>query len=119
MIRILFSSMIIMCASCSQLTQETNLLDSDKAIYKNWVLSRCLSFLSPDDASKQDALNTASAFLEVSNLPLSSFLAAEPLIQDFLTRNYGGSIAGTFNTKKCIDLYTSDELDVLYSQQEK
>ena len=89
--------------------------DEEKTIYKNWVLSRCLSKVVPS-SQKQDALNTASAYLESSHLPLDAFLKAEPLITKFLEKNYSGSIKGTFNTKKCIDLYTSPALEKLYQQ---
>lgn len=87
--------------------------------YKTWVLSYCLSKIAPDAASKQDALNTANAYFEQSNLPIEAFNAAEPLIQKYLDKNYTGSIPGTFNTKKCLDLYQSDDLSQLYKSLAK
>lgn len=76
-----------------------------------------MSFIAKDDALKQDALNTASAFLEASTLPVESFTAAEPLIESYLNRTYQGSVPGTFNTKKCIDLLNSNDLELLYEKQ--
>lgn len=84
-----------------------------KTLYKSWVLSRCLSAISSEN-DKQDYLNTASAYLERSNLPVEAFIKAEPLIKQLLGETYTGSIKGTFESKKCIDLFNSDELDSLY-----
>src|SRR6218665_952878 len=80
-------------------------------IYKSWVLSRCLSKVQTDDAMKQDALNSASAYLEESGLPVESFTRAEPLIDSYVAKNYQGSISGTFNVKKCVDLIYSADLE--------
>jgi hypothetical protein len=106
-------------ASCSNITSNKNEPDNQKIIYKNWVLSRCLSYTLQDSSQKQDALNTASAYLEQSSLSVEQLLDSEPLIQTFLSRNYQGSIKGTFNTQKCIDLFNSEELDELYRNLEK
>ena len=100
--------------ACSPCKPKSTQVEPQEVIYKNWALSYCLSKIAPDAASKQDALNTASAYFEKSNLPVESFSAAEPLIQKYLDKNYTGSIPGTFNTKKCIDLYESDELVELF-----
>jgi hypothetical protein len=88
-----------------------------KSTYKNWVLSRCISKIATDEKLKQDALNSASAYLEQSDLSVDAVTNADPLIDSFLQRNYQGSIPGTFNTKKCIDLFNSNELDQLYLKE--
>lgn len=108
---ILFFSFI---TSCSSVAQNKTAIENEKEIYKSWVLSRCLSFIANDDTQKQDALNTASAYLELSTLPVSDFLKSSDLIEQYISLKYQGSIAGTFNTKKCIDLFNSNELNELY-----
>ena len=105
------SSFLSACTPCKPKENNAN---AQAQIYKNWVLSYCLSKIALDAASKQDALNSASAYLEKSSLPVESFTAAQPLIQKYLDKNYTGSIAGSFNTKKCIDLYQSEELSQFY-----
>jgi hypothetical protein len=87
---------------------------TEKLHFKNWTLSRCLSEITADAALKQDALNTASSYLESSSLPIGAFSSADELVKTFLAKNYSGSIPGTFNTKKCIDLFHSEELEKLY-----
>ena len=114
---LLLISLITSCADAEQ-QNSVNIADQ-KNIYKNWVLSRCLSYILPNKEAKQDALNTASAYLELSVLPVEVFLNSEPLIQVFLKRKYQGSIKGTFEIKKCVDLYNSSELDKLYITSQK
>jgi len=97
--------------SCANIAPSKS--NSEKEIYKNWVLSRCLSFIANDDIQKQDALNTASAFLELSSLPVEDFLKSEKLTKKYISLTYQGSISGTFKTKKCIDLFNSNELNEL------
>jgi len=102
--------------SCSSVAKNQTSIKNEKEIYKSWVLSRCLSFTANDEVQKQDALNTASAYLELSTLPLDYFLKSGELIQRYISLEYQGSITGTFNTKKCIDLFNSNELNELYEQ---
>lgn len=81
------------------------------------MLSRCITKITTDEKFKQDALNSASAYLEQSNLSIEAFTDADPLVDSFLQSNYQGSIPGTFNTKKCINLFDSDELENLYLRE--
>jgi len=93
--------------------------EEQRKIYKSWVLSRCIASISSNEDEKQDVLNSASAYLEISHLPVDSFTNAKPLIDEFLAKNYQGSIAGTFNTKKCVDLLYSDELEKMFLMEYK
>lgn len=109
---ILLTSITLM--SCANKPDSKSLADAEKIHFKNWTLSRCLSEIAADPALKQDALNTASSYLESSRLPIEAFSSADELVKTFLAKNYSGSIPGTFNTKKCIDLFHSEELEKLY-----
>lgn len=111
--RIILLLAVFFITSCTH-TKNTDMAFEQKAIYKNWVLSRCLSYIL--ESEKQDALNSASAYLEQSKLSVEALLRSEPLIEAFLSREYSGSISGTFNTKKCIDLYNSPQLESLYQE---
>ncbi len=108
---------LIFLSSCSDGKNGSGRDAVQKKIYKNWVLSRCISKIAADEKLKQDALNSASAYLEQSDLPVEAFTNSDPLIDTFLLRNYQGSIPGAFNTKKCIDLFNSDELEQLYLKE--
>lgn len=103
-------------ASCSSATMKKTDSLTQKELYKNWALSRCLGYIVDDKKQKKDAFNTASAYLEVSSLPVEYFLESETLIQQFISLEYQGSVSGSFNTKKCIDLFNSYELDHLYHE---
>lgn len=112
--------LIVFITSCVNTEQQNSMsITEQRSIYKNWVVSRCLSYTLQNKEEKQDALNTASAYLELSVLPVEVLLKSEPLIQDFLKREYQGSIKGSFEIKKCIDLYSSSELDELYRMSQK
>lgn len=100
--------------SCATKPDNKPQADIEKLNFKNWTLSRCLSEIATDQAQKQDALNTASSYHESSSLPIEAFSSADELVKIFLAKNYSGSIPGTFNTKKCIDLFHCEELEKLY-----
>lgn len=112
---VLFVSFI---TACSHASHNKTTSDNEKEIYKSWVLSRCLSSITNDDIQKQDALNTASAYLELSTLPVEDFLKSSDLIEQYISLKYQGTIEGTFNTKKCIDLFNSSQLNELYETLE-
>jgi len=114
--RIIVIFFVCFITSFSSVAQNKTTIKNEKEIYKSWVLSRCLSFIANDEIQKQDALNTASAYLESSALPVDDFLKSGDLIQQYISLKYQGSIAGTFNTKKCIDLFNSNELNELYEE---
>jgi len=106
--------MPITLLSCANKPDNNFLADAEKLYFKNWTLSRCLSEIATDQAQKQDALNTASSYLEISSMPIEAFSSADELVKAFIAKNYSSSIPGTFNTKKCIDLFHSEELEKLY-----
>ena len=115
MMRLVIIFILCSLTSCASIERKNVEHDQQKEIFRDWVLSRCLSYTFTDKNQKQDALNTASAYLEQSTLSVEQLLSTEPLIKKYLSRNYQGSIKGTFNTKKCIDLFNSKELDDLYN----
>ncbi|SQD77192.1 T6SS amidase immunity protein Tai4 family protein [Moritella yayanosii] len=117
--KIMILILVSVIASCSSAAMKEADSLNQKTLYKNWVLSRCLAAIVDDKKQKKDAFNTASAYLEVSNLPVEYFLASETLMQQFISLEYQGSISGSFNTKKCIDLFGSKELDNLYHELTK
>lgn len=80
---------------------------------KNWALSYCIASTLEPGPAKQDALNTAGAYLEAGNQPIEAYEKATQLIKLYLAKNYTGVTSGAFNTMKCIDLYESAELDML------
>ena len=106
--------MSITLLSCANKPDNNSLVDAEKLYFKNWTLSRCLSEIATNQSQKQDALNTASSYLEISSMPIEAFSSADELVKMFLAKNYSGSTQGTFNTKKCIDLFHSEELEKLY-----
>lgn len=105
---VLFS---IVLTSCANTPANASQMNTQKQNFKNWTISRCLAEISSD---RQDALNTASGYLENSNLSIEAFENADKLVKKFIARDYSGSIPGTFNTKKCIELFYSGELEKLY-----
>ncbi len=100
--------------SCANTPANVSQMDIQKQNFKNWTISQCLAEISSAESDRQDSLNTASGYLENSNLSIEAFENADKLVKKFVARDYSGSIPGTFNTKKCIDLFYSDELEKLY-----
>jgi hypothetical protein len=109
----------VFLVSCAHTKNDFKNTEQEKKMYKSWVLSRCLSTISITEVERQDALNSASAYLELSSFPVEAFTSATPLIAEFVARNYNGSIPGSFNTMKCIDLFYSDDLNKLFNENYK
>ena len=106
-------------AACSNAKNTNDSAEQERYTYKSWVLSRCLASIAKNEEDKADALNTASVYLEASRLSIEDFTDAKPLIEKYITKNYQGSIPGTFNTKKCIELLYSRELEQLFVEKQK
>ena len=87
-----------------------------KTLLKNWALSRCLAEVYSDEGTKADANATASAYFEFGVLPVEAYDGVRALISTFSKRKYGGSIKSEFNTMKCIDLFHSNDLDLLATE---
>lgn len=86
---------------------------SQKDLLKNWALSACLATVTKDAATKADASATASAYLEFGRQGVEAYDELRKLVAAYAARRYAGSIAGEFNTMKCIDMLHSTELDKL------
>ncbi len=86
---------------------------SQETLLKNWALSVCLGIVNKDQRDKDDAGETASAYLEFGRQPLEAYGEIRELVKTYAARNYGGSIESEFNTMKCIDLFHSGQLDRL------
>ncbi len=114
--KIRFAILLIATAtlSCSPTGEQRKAKTSpeEKAL-KNWALSYCIANTLEPGPAKQDALNTAGAYLEAGNQPIEAYEKATQLIKLYLAKNYTGVTPGAFNTKKCIDLYESAELEWL------
>jgi len=91
--------------------QESQDTYSQKALLKNWALSRCLAQVYTDESSKNDANATASAYLEQGRQPITAYEELSALVEKYAKRTYEGSIKSDFNTMKCIDLLNSKELE--------
>ena len=50
---------------------------SQEAPYKNWLTSRCIGKSTDSERTKQDAFRSASAYLELSKLPMDAFEQGE------------------------------------------
>lgn len=86
---------------------------SHKSLLKNWALSRCLGQAYGVKTVEEDAYRTAGAYFEFSRLPVERFDSLSALVEKYLRADYRGSIEGSYNTMKCIDLFHSRELDRL------
>lgn len=86
---------------------------SQKTLLKNWTLSRCLGQAYGIKAAEDDAYRTAGAYLEFSRVPVERFERLSALVEKYLRADFRGSVEGSYNTMKCIDLFHSRELDRL------
>jgi hypothetical protein len=89
---------------------------SQKELLKNWALSTCFYDIAQDQATKDDASTTASAYLQFGHQQMQVYHELGKLVDEFVAKKYGGSVPSEYNTMKCIDLYHSKELDRLVTR---
>ena len=92
---------------------------SQKALFKNWSLSRCIAKAYPNGPIVDDAEITAAAYLELSDVPIEAFDEVKRLVDKYLARPYDGSVKSPYHTMKCIDLFYGKELDALWRKYAK
>jgi len=97
------------CATTSQVAAP----NEQAAALKNWTLCKCLAMAFPDTPGGDDAAKTAAAYLEFGTAPIESYEPLKILAGEYLERTYSGSVPSSYNTRKCIDLYESGELEEL------
>ncbi|MGJ0478735.1 T6SS amidase immunity protein Tai4 family protein [Pantoea agglomerans] len=85
-------------------------------IFSNWLLSRCAGKAATDKAFTDDAFKSASAWSELSHLPVNAFSEGDKLINAYLKMNLTGSVSGNFNMMKCTLLSQSQDAKVLYEK---
>ncbi len=80
---------------------------------KNFALSVCIShgYQSPDVV--KDSLAGAGGYLELGGLPCEAYEAADELSKTFLARSNLSHSGSQMVLTKCIDLFSSRELDAL------
>lgn len=86
---------------------------SQKALLKNWAVTRCLAEAYSDQTSKDDANASAAAYLERGKQPMEAYEKLDELAIRYAKLNYGSVSGSRLNTMKCIDLFNSKELDEL------
>ncbi|CUY59562.1 T6SS amidase immunity protein Tai4 family protein [Serratia marcescens] len=88
---------------------------SQEALYKNWLVSRCIGKSTDLVKTKQDAFRSA-AYLELSKLPMDAFEQGEKLAEQYANKNSQGSVQGTYHTLDCLSLQSASEANVIFSR---
>ncbi|HEJ1089261.1 TPA: hypothetical protein SLP28_002239 [Serratia marcescens] len=89
---------------------------SQEALYKNWLVSRCIGKSTDSVKTKQDAFRSAAAYLELSKLPMDAFEQGEKLAEQYANKNSQGSVQGTYHTLDCLSLQSASEANVIFSR---
>ncbi|WP_431049133.1 T6SS amidase immunity protein Tai4 family protein [Roseateles sp. L2-2] len=85
--------------------------DSQQRVLKNWALAHCLAQSAPEGPGKQDAAASAAAYLEQGKQPIEAYEQLGALVTGALADPKSGSVPSSYNTKTCIDLFNSQQLD--------
>ena len=81
--------------------------------YYNWALSRCIGKAAKDERDRSDAFASAGGYLEQGELGIEIYEEMSKLVDLYLAKTYGSVVGSDLNTMKCIDLYSSEELDTV------
>lgn len=86
-------------------------LGAQRALLKDWVLSRCIGRGLGPGKTREDAYASAAALLERGAFDIDAYNRLDVTIDAQLAGRYGGSIPGDFVMLKCLDLYHGPALD--------
>ncbi len=78
----------------------------------SWCLAKVAEKFGSKDA-EEDAFQTASGYLEYSNLNLDYYDNLKKIVDKYVSITYSSSTGSSLHTMKCIDLYNSKELNDL------
>ncbi|RTF21737.1 hypothetical protein D9B84_09725 [Serratia marcescens] len=92
---------------------------SQEALYKSWLTSRCIGKSTDSERTKQDAFRSASAYLELSKLPMDAFEQGEKLAEQYANKNSQGSVQGTYHTLDCLSLQNASEVEAIFKHYSK
>jgi hypothetical protein len=76
-----------------------------RALLKDWTLTRCVGRGLGPGKAQEDAFASASALLERGQYDIAVYNRLDTLVDAQLARKYGGSVPGEFVMLKCLDLY--------------
>lgn len=82
---------------------------SQKAIFNNWLIDRCIGKIDSESKLMDDAFKSAAVWLELSKLPVEAFNEGDILIEEYLRLKLDGSVKSNYNVLKCTLLLSSGE----------
>jgi hypothetical protein len=100
----------IACSACAQSkTKKATAVQS----FKNYALSACLANGFQSKEVVNDAAAAARGYLELGDLPLEAHTQALRLSKKFLLKEYKSISGEKLVLMKCIDFYSSRDLDLI------
>ncbi|KOC88084.1 T6SS amidase immunity protein Tai4 family protein [Winslowiella iniecta] len=91
---------------------------SQKSIFNNWLLNRCIGKIEPESKMMDDAFKSAAVWLEFSKLPTDAFNEGDGLVEKYLKLNFDGSVKSDYNVLKCTLLASSHEATSLFEKHD-
>lgn len=92
---------------------------SQQEIFSNWVQNRCISKIADSESLKNDAMVSAAAWLEASNVSAELFEEADKTIDNQLQEKIGGSLPGEYQVLKCTLIANSEAINKIYDKGTK
>lgn len=116
----LLAVLLVMTSSvvCAQTLPKVNSF-SQQGIFNNWVQNRCISKIADSESLKNDAMVSAAAWLEASNVPAELFEEADKTIDNQLQEKIGGSLPGEYQVLKCTLIANSEAINKIYDKGTK
>jgi len=103
---------------CAQTLPKVNSF-SQQEIFSNWVQNRCISKIADSESLKNDAMVSAAAWLEASNVSAELFEEADKTIDNQLQEKIGGSLPGEYQVLKCTLIANSEAINKIYDKGTK
>ncbi|STQ61298.1 T6SS amidase immunity protein Tai4 family protein [Pseudescherichia vulneris] len=115
---LVFFPLMISFFVCAQTLPKVNSF-SQQEIFSNWVQNRCISKIADSESLKNDAMVSAAAWLEASNVSTELFEEADKTIDNQLQEKIGGSLPGEYQVLKCTLIANSEAINKIYDKGTK
>jgi len=116
----LLAVLLVMTSSvlCAQTLPKVNSF-SQQQMFSNWVQNRCIGKIADSESLKNDAMASASAWLEAINVSAELFEEADKTIDNQLQEKLGGSLPGKYQVLKCTLIANSEAINKIYGKGNK
>jgi len=109
--------MVIFISSCASLSPSNKPgTPREQVLFENFIFSICLGTAFNDTKVAVDTNKAANGYMQHGNMPIEAYEASRVVVDSWLDKEYLSKSGGQIQIMKCIDLFRSQDIKVLYEK---